>query len=55
MPTPDPLDRLFAVALNVQANMEATIGNGTATIAGFVATDPISVRFDVVEAARPGT
>lgn len=55
MPTPDPLDRLFAVALNVQANMEATIGNGTATIAGFVATDPISIRFDVVEAARPGT
>lgn len=55
MPTPDPLDRLFAVALNVQANMEATIGNGTATIAGFVATDPISIRFDVVEAARPDT
>jgi hypothetical protein len=54
-PTADPLDRLFAVVLNIQANQEMPIGSGTATIVGFKPTDPISFRFDVIDKVHPGT
>jgi hypothetical protein len=53
MPTPDPLDRLFAVVLNIPANMEMPVGNGTIPISGFVPTDPLSFQFDVIEKVRP--
>lgn len=53
---PDPIDRFFATVVNLMPNTEALLGgNGTATIAGFLATDPISIQFDIVEKYRPGT
>ncbi len=55
MPTADPIDRFFAVVINLQANQEITIGTGTATFSGFAVADPISVRFDTIEKVRPGT
>ena len=48
-PKPDPIDRFFAVQGNLMADQEITIGDGTASISGFTATDPISIRFDVFE------
>lgn len=51
-PTPDPLDRFFAVQGNIEPNAELILGTGTATVAGFVSADPISLRFDVVEKKR---
>jgi hypothetical protein len=55
MPTPDPVDRLFAIVLNIPANMEMTIGSGTLTVAGINPADPMSFHFDVIEKVRPGT
>jgi hypothetical protein len=55
MPTADPVDRLFAIVLNVPADMEVPIGTGTLTVAGFNPIDPISWHFDVIEKVRPGT
>jgi hypothetical protein len=54
-PTPDPVDRLFAVVLNIQPNQEMPIGSGTLTIAGVNPADPLSFHFDVIEKVRPGT
>jgi hypothetical protein len=54
-PKPDPIDRFFATVINLQPNTEMIIGTGTATMSTFVATDPISVRVDVIEPYRPGT
>jgi hypothetical protein len=54
-PKPDPIDRYFATTLNLMANTEAPIGTGTASLTGFNAADPITIRFDVVEKYRPGT
>lgn len=48
-PKPDPVDTFFAVQQNLAANQEITFGTGTATIQGFVITDPMSIRFDVFE------
>lgn len=48
-PRPDPIDRFFAAQQNLTANQEITIGEGTATITGFIPTDPVSIRFDVFE------
>lgn len=53
MPSPDPLDRLFAVVLNIPANMEMTVGTGTIPISGFAPGDPLSFQFDVIEKVRP--
>jgi hypothetical protein len=53
MPTTDPIDRFFAVVVNLQANQEMTIGSGTATLAGFAATDEMSIRFELIEKVRP--
>jgi hypothetical protein len=55
MPTTDPIDRFFAIVVNLPANQEMTIGSGTATLTGFAATDPMSLRFDVIEKVRPAT
>ena len=52
---PDPIDRYFATTVNLMANAEMPLGSGTASLAGFSATDPVSFRFDVVEKFRPGT
>jgi hypothetical protein len=52
-PTPDPIDRFFAVQGNLMPDEEIIIGGtGTASIAGFNVTDQISFRFDVFEAKR---
>jgi hypothetical protein len=53
VPTPDPVDRMFAVVMNVPANMEMVVGSGMATIAEFSVNDPISFQFDVIEKVRP--
>jgi hypothetical protein len=53
---PDPTDRFFATTLNLMPDTEATFGlAGGETIAGFAPTDPITIRFDALEAFRPGT
>jgi hypothetical protein len=52
MPKPDPIDRFFAVQLNLAPNAEAILGGGEATIAGFNPADAMSVRFDVFEPQR---
>ncbi len=53
-PKPDPLDRFFAVQQNIEPNTELLLGGtGTASVTGFAPTDPISLRFDVVEKKRP--
>ncbi|HUS29276.1 MAG TPA: hypothetical protein VMZ53_12230, partial [Kofleriaceae bacterium] len=49
-PKPDPIDRFFAVQGNLMPNQSITIGDGTASVAGFNPTDPLSFRFDVFEA-----
>jgi hypothetical protein len=55
MPTPDPVDRLFAVVLNIQPNQEVPVGSGTLTIANIDPANPMSFHFDVIEKVRPGT
>lgn len=54
-PTPDPLDRFFATTVNLMANAEGPLGTGTFAVVGFKATDPITLKFDVVDKYRPGT
>lgn len=54
-PTPDPVDRLFAVVLNIPANQEMPVGNGTLTLANVNPANPMSFHFDVIEKVRPGT
>lgn len=51
-PTVDPIDRFFAVQINIAAAATAPLGTGE-TLQGWVATNPISVRFDVIEKQRP--
>jgi hypothetical protein len=48
-PKPDPVDTFFAVQQNLMPDQEILFGTGAATISGFVATDPMSIRFDVFE------
>jgi hypothetical protein len=48
-PKPDPIDRFFASQMNLTANQEITIGDGTASIVGFNVNDMMSIRFDVFE------
>lgn len=50
---PDPLDRYYATVKNIGSAGSASLD--TPTIDGFSLTDPISVRFDVVDKYRPGT
>jgi hypothetical protein len=51
-PTPDPVDQFFAVTRNIAPNGEALIGSGTASVVGFNAGLPFSIRFDVIEKQR---
>lgn len=52
-PVPDPIDRFFATTINLMPNAEQLLTTtGTASMTGFVATDPLTFRFDVVEKFR---
>ena len=48
-PKPDPVDNFFAVQQNLMPNQEIPFVPAAATIQGFLATDPMSIRFDVFE------
>ncbi|HSN25815.1 MAG TPA: hypothetical protein VLT45_06000, partial [Kofleriaceae bacterium] len=54
---PDPLDRYYSIVENIGSGGSASPPPplDTPTIDGFSITDPISVRFDVVDKYRPGT
>ena len=52
-PTVDPIDRFFAATINIAAGATAVLGTGEATLQMWVATNPISVRFDAIEKQRP--
>lgn len=46
-PTPDPADPFFSVSLNLAAGAQQKLGtNGSVTLAGFLGSNPLSVRFD---------
>lgn len=49
---PDPLDRYYSTVENIGSAGSASLD--TPTIDGFSITDPISVRFDVIDKYRPG-
>jgi hypothetical protein len=49
-PKPDPIDRFFAIQLNITAATQ--LGSGE-TMAGWISSDPVSIAFDVIEAKRP--
>jgi hypothetical protein len=49
-PKPDPVDTFFAVQGNLMPGQVLNFGEtGAASIAGFLLTDPMSIRFDVFE------
>ncbi|MDB4956344.1 MAG: hypothetical protein JWO36_3913 [Myxococcales bacterium] len=50
---PDPIDRYFASIINLAAAGTMPLGNGITTFSGFKITDPLSIRFDVVDKVRP--
>lgn len=52
-PIVDPIDRFFAYEINIAAATESVLGTGEATMQMWVASNPISVRFDVIEKKRP--
>jgi hypothetical protein len=53
-PIPDPLDRYFSTTVDLMgAGSAAPIGDAATTFTGFSITNPISVRFDVVDKYRP--
>lgn len=52
-PTPDPIDQLFAVKLNLMANASAKLGDGTATFTGFSTSNPLTIQFTAVDNYRP--
>ena len=51
---PDPQDRYYSTTVNVMAGSNATIGTAT-TFTGFKISDPLTIRFDVLDKYRPGT
>lgn len=52
-PKPDPIDRYFAVALNLNAATNTVLGTGEATMQMWIASDPVGIAFDAVEKKRP--
>jgi hypothetical protein len=50
---PDPQDRYYATTIDVMAGSNATIGTAT-TFSGFKISDPLTIRFDVLDKYRAG-
>jgi hypothetical protein len=53
-PIPDPQDCYYSTTIDVMAGSNATIGTAT-TFTGFNISDPLTIRFDVLDKYRPGT
>jgi hypothetical protein len=51
---PDPQDRFYATTLDVMAGSNATIGGTATTFSGFNISDPLTIRFDVLDKYRAG-
>jgi hypothetical protein len=51
---PDPQDRFYATTLNIMAGSNATIGGAGTTFSGFSISDPLTIRFDVLDKYRAG-
>jgi hypothetical protein len=53
-PIPDPQDRFYSTTIDVMAGSAAPIGGAGTTFTGFKISDPLTIRFDVLDKYRAG-
>lgn len=53
-PIPDPQDRFYSTTIDVMAGSNAPIGSTATTFTGFKISDPLTIRFDVLDKYRTG-